>query len=316
MVSELRKDPRFARVWAAEVYEDPTIGRLGGGLDAQRLQSPPAAAKGPTVEREEVRRREQRRHFITGMAQAISLYIVFGLRAALWITPYLVYFVLLRSEYSALESAAWAVASTIAVFPLVTVMVIAAKWILLGRVRPGRYPLWSGYYLRWWLVQALVRGLPLRYLSRTPLLPFVYRLFGAQIGKDVFLATDHLAAFDLIAIGEGTSVDDEASLTGFTVENGELVLGSVCVGRGCFIGIRSLVSEVSPMEDEARLEDLSLLERSMRIPRGETWTGSPAPRGHRARAATPPPPPRRALRRAATAVLYAALVPAIPILLL
>src|SRR6267378_2625525 len=91
---------------------------------------------------------------------------------------------------------------------------------------------------------------------------------------------------------------------------------SVCVGRDCFIGIRSVVSEGSIMEDGARLEDLSLLERGMCIPLGETWTGSPAQRVNRARVTNPPPPRPSPLQRAAIAALYAALVPMIPILLL
>ena len=28
-----------------------------------------------------------------------------------------------------------------------------AKWLIIGRTKPGRYPLWGAYYFRWWLVQ-------------------------------------------------------------------------------------------------------------------------------------------------------------------
>ena len=30
-----------------------------------------------------------------------------------------------------------------------------AKWLIIGRTKPGRYPLWGVYYFRWWLVQRL-----------------------------------------------------------------------------------------------------------------------------------------------------------------
>src|SRR5206468_11402622 len=131
-----------------------------------------------------------------------------GLRALQWITPYLVYFILLAKEHSVLESAAWAVASAMAVFPSLVVAAVAAKWLVLGRVRAGRYPLWGWYYLRWWFAQMLVASVPVHYLAGTPLLPFVYRLLGARIGRDVYLWTEHLAAFDLTWIGDGASVDD------------------------------------------------------------------------------------------------------------
>ncbi len=137
MVSELRKYPRFARVSVADVYEHPTIASLAAALEAQTFQSPPRAAKWPTVEKEEIPGSEQRRHFLAGAVQVCSFYFVFGLRAALWITPYLVYFVLRNNGHAAHESAAWAVASATAVLPLATILVIAAKWLLLGACGPG-----------------------------------------------------------------------------------------------------------------------------------------------------------------------------------
>ena len=73
---------------------------------------------------------------------------------------YLVYFLLLEAGYSVIESAAWAAASAVAVFPLLVLAAGAAKWLVIGRVRPGRYPLWGAYHMRWWFVQALVSACP------------------------------------------------------------------------------------------------------------------------------------------------------------
>jgi len=122
------------------------------------------------------------------------------------------------------------------------------------------------------------------------LMPIVYRLLGVRIGKEVHLETPRLAAFDLISIGDGASVEKNASVLGYTIEDGELIAGTVQIGQGCFVGARSILSDNTVLEDEARLEDLSFLPRGKRIPRGETWAGSPArhvPGPH----ATPPWPP-------------------------
>src|SRR6185436_11929950 len=140
------------------------------------------------------------------------------------------------------------------VFPALVLVAVAAKWTLLGRIRPGRHPLWGWYYVRWWLVQALVASIPLDYLFGTPLLAVVYRLLGVRIGKEVYLATDRFAAYDLVAIGDGASIDHDASLLGYTVEGGELVLGPACVGARCFVGTRSMLSDNVVMEDGARLD--------------------------------------------------------------
>src|SRR5437867_7788908 len=133
--------------------------------------------------------------------------------------------------------------------------------------------------------------------------------------RDVHLETGDLAAFDLISIGDGTSVDEHASLLGYTVEEGELVIGPVKVGRHCFVGTRSVLREHTVMEDGARLEDQSLLPSGARIPAGETWAGSPA-RRVAGPEALPSPRVRGPLRRAAIIALYVALVLLYPILAL
>jgi non-ribosomal peptide synthetase-like protein len=315
MVSMLRKNPRFARLSVTDVYERPTIASLASALDAAAPSSQRSGAEAST-EAVDVVPTSGRRHFLAGVLQSVGLYFVFGLRGLQWITPYLVFFLLIEHDLPVYESAAWAAVSEMAVFPLLVLVAVTTKWLVLGRVRPGRYPLWGWYYLRWWFAQAVVASVPANYLAGTPLLPWFYRLLGSRIGKDVFIGTERLAAFDLISIGDGACVDDDVSLFGQTVEGGELVIGPVTVGRRCYVGTRSVLREGAVMEDGARLEDLSLLPSGARIPAGETWAGSPARRVPVSNQAPLPPPARGPLRRAAIAALYAALVLVMPILLL
>src|SRR2546425_368808 len=95
MVSELRKDPRFARVSVTDVYRHPTIAALAGALGAHRAGAP-AAADIPEARRaQHPSWRERVRHFACGVAQTVGLYCGFGLRGAQWIAPYLVLFALL-----------------------------------------------------------------------------------------------------------------------------------------------------------------------------------------------------------------------------
>ncbi len=317
MVSELRKDPQFARVSVADVYERPTIASLAAALDAVAPCAESSAwHRAGGASRKHDRPGNRARHFGAGLLQSAGLYFVFGANALEWVTPYLVFMMLLASGHSVLNAAAWGMASAMAVFPLLTVGVIAAKWLVLGRVRPGRYPLWGAYYLRWWFAQTLIKAVPLNYLAGTPLLPFVYRLLGARIGKDVHLDSDGLAAFDLISIGDGSSIDGAALLLGYTVEEETLIIGPVTVGRNCFVGTRAVLRAGCVMEDGARLDDLSFLPAGARIPRGETWKGSPARRVDLKDPVPPPRPRRGRLERAALAALYAGLVVVFPIVLI
>ncbi len=311
LVSELRQDPRFGRVSVLDVYEYPTIASLAAALEKSACAKPVCEPKASPNDP-----RKRGRHCLAGILQSIGLYAVFGFNAVQWVTPYLLYFLLRADRWSFWASTVCAAGSALLVFPLMLGTVIAIKWLVLGRIRPGRHPLWGGYYLRWWLVQTLISGLPLDYLASTPLLPWIYRLLGARMGKDVQLATTHLAAFDVISVGAGSSVDDDATIYGYTVEKGEIVIAPVQIGRGCFVGTGSVLREGTVMEDGVRLEDLSLLPRGVRIPAGEIWAGSPATRAVGPVAAPPPPPTHGPWRRAATALLYAALALLLPIVLL
>src|SRR5207247_1612345 len=137
MVSELRKDPQFARVSVADVYERPTIASLASALDAESYDAEPSpAAESPEAARKESRPGERARHFLAGILQSVGMYFVFGFCAFEWVTPYLVFYMLFVDGHSLLESAAWMVASVIATFPITVLAALAAKWIVLGRVRP------------------------------------------------------------------------------------------------------------------------------------------------------------------------------------
>ncbi|HEY3237255.1 MAG TPA: Pls/PosA family non-ribosomal peptide synthetase, partial [Polyangiaceae bacterium] len=95
----------------------------------------------------------------------------------------------------------------------------------------------------------------------------------------------------------------------------ELVVGPVRIGRGCLVGMHSVVGYDAVMEDGARLEDLSLLPSRARIPKGETWSGSPACRAKDPKASPAPPPATSPLRRVLTAALYAVLICLFPLVL-
>jgi non-ribosomal peptide synthetase-like protein len=308
MVSQLRKDPQFVSLAVVDVYEHPTIARLAAALDSapQPTAAPVASRRDPPE------RHAGTRHFLAGVVQSASLYLVFGFRGLPSVAPYLIYFLLARNR-PVLNAAAWAAAGAVAVLPIMMIVAVATKWLLLGRILPGRHPLWGWYYLRWWFVQVLVDSVPLNLLGGTPWLPWVYRLLGVRIGKNVHLATTRLGAFDLISIGEGASVEEGASLLGYAVRDGFLVIEPVSVGRGCLVGARSVLCGHTAMEDGARLEDLSLLPSGARVPAGETWAGSPPRRVFPEKTERNPAPQRGGFHQCLAISLYAAIMLGFPL---
>ena len=182
----------------------------------------------------------------------------------------------------------------IATWPTLLAISVAAKWLLIGRYRPGVYPLWGWYYLRFWLVRRfeMIAGTSL--LVGTPLLPLYLRAMGARIGRGCNINTNHLAIFDLLGIGDESSLGVETQALGYRVESGQLFIGSVEIGRRCFVGAHCALGNHVWMDDDARLDDQSSLPDDTWVPAGQSRRGSPAQPGE---VSVPLPPRELPFRR-------------------
>jgi non-ribosomal peptide synthetase-like protein len=152
------------------------------------------------------------------------------------------------------------------------------KWLVIGRFKPGRYPVWGMYYFRWWLVTRFQSLTWSQMFVGTPLMSLYYRLMGARVGKNCIIGTSLCAAHDLIEIGSGTSIGADTHLLGYRVENGWLILGGVSIGSDCFVGTHCCLGLNVTMGHAARLDDMSLLPDDTTIAEGEGRQGSPARR--------------------------------------
>ena len=65
---------------------------------------------------------------------------------------------------------------------------IALKWIVLGRTKPGVYPLWGVYYFRWWFAARVAGLVHIKWLQGTPVMRVYWRLLGAKVGRDVIIS--------------------------------------------------------------------------------------------------------------------------------
>jgi len=99
---------------------------------------------------------------------------------------------------------------------------------------------------------------------------------GARVGRDCSIDTLMCSAWDLVSIGDETSIGADTQLLGYRVENGMLKLGRVDIGSRCFVGLHSALGLGVKMEDDSRLDDQSLLPDGEVIARGEGRRGSPA----------------------------------------
>jgi non-ribosomal peptide synthetase-like protein len=277
MASELRKDPALRSLSMLDVYEHSTIESLAASLEQADIKTPDAPSRArPATAAPKPASISRGMHASCGLLQLFGLYLVFGFFSLQWLAPYLTYTWMREDDYEILQSILSAVSVLVGLYPLMLAAAIVLKWAVIGRYKPGDYPLWSFYYFRFWFVNTIQSVIPVEYLSGTPLLNIYYRLMGAKIGRNVHLGTHNSAIFDLLSIGSDSSIGTDASLLGYTVENGLLRIGPIRIGERCFVGTRAVVREHAVLESDSALEDLSMLPRGARVPPGEGWLGSPA----------------------------------------
>lgn len=170
-------------------------------------------------------------------------------------------------------------------FILIPLLIILAKWIVIGKVKPGKYPLWGTYYWRWWLVHRLLKLLPLQLFKGWPVLIWFYRLLGATIGKNVHIETPYVSCLDMIHIGNDTSIGMDVFMEGFKVqmdkedENGHrqgwLIIGNIEIGTGCYIGSKSHLSINTVIPDDTLIGEFSMVPESAKLQHGKSYTASP-----------------------------------------
>jgi len=80
---------------------------------------------------------------------------------------------------------------------------ILLKWLIVGRLKEGLYPMWGVYHTRWWLSEeaVMVFGKGVFNWTETTLI-WYYRLLGAKIGSNVTIKNAQLGEWDLLDIGD------------------------------------------------------------------------------------------------------------------
>ncbi|CAO3592963.1 unnamed protein product [Absidia cylindrospora] len=130
--------------------------------------------------------------------------------------------------------------ATAFIFPFVAIVV---KWLVIGRYRAGRYPMWGQYYLRWWFVHQVCRIAGRGVFKMNPTWYCWYlRMMGAKVGRNCWVDIHaDIQEFDLVTIGDGCCFDN-CSVRPFTLSKGNINLSEVVIGNNCVIGLKSVVA--------------------------------------------------------------------------
>ncbi|HTI51817.1 MAG TPA: Pls/PosA family non-ribosomal peptide synthetase [Planctomycetaceae bacterium] len=156
--------------------------------------------------------------------------------------------------------------------------IAAFKWLLLGRVRPGTYGLYSSFYFRKWFVDQLLE-LSLDVIGplySTIYLAAWYRLLGAKLGRRAEVSTASFISPDLLTIEEEGFIADCVSLGAARVEHNTITIAESRIGRRSFIGNSALLPAGTVIDDNCLIGCLSTppLARNAVRP-GTSWLGAP-----------------------------------------
>lgn len=151
------------------------------------------------------------------------------------------------------------------------------KWLVLGRLKEGRYPLRSIFYLRKWIFDKLMEASidMLRTLYATLYINPWYRLLGVKVGKAAEISTASFILPDLLHIGAGSFIADGVSLGPAKVMGEHVLLKKTVIGEKTFIGNQAYVPTGAEVGDNCLLGCQSLPPGRF-TPGGTSWVGSPA----------------------------------------
>ncbi|MGI8634609.1 MAG: Pls/PosA family non-ribosomal peptide synthetase [Segetibacter sp.] len=216
------------------------------------------------------------RYYACTLAQTLSLLLIYGLYTVEVFTPFVAYYYVSEETGSMPMGILSAIISYCLIPPVFTAIVVTAKWLVIGKMKEGDYPLWGTYYFRWWLVKTMQRLAPAQFLSGTPLYPHYLRMFGARVAFDAQISNISIGAEDLVTIESDVSLSSQVVLDNAFVEEGLLKLRSVFIGAHSYIGSSAVIAGDTYIKDYGELEDLSHLPQGGRIGEREVWKGSPA----------------------------------------
>ena len=250
-------------------------------------------------------------------AQTLALIFIYGFYAAQIFFPYLGYYYMQQRT----DSHGYALITALLLYSLIppffSALSIATKWLIIGKMKEGDYPLWGTYYFRWWLVKAMQRLTLMQYLNGTPLYNTYLRWLGMNIAPDAQLSAITFGAEDLITIEADASLSSQVVLNNAWVEDGMLKLRRIHLGKHAYVGSSAVVAGGATVADWGELQDLSHLPGGKTIGTGEVWQGSPAQKVRTmAESEYHQPLPVRRSKRQLYRVVYSLLLLLFPIVVL
>jgi len=162
---------------------------------------------------------------------------------------------------------------------LAAAIATVAKWLLVGRLRPGNHPLWCSLVWRNELADTFVEVVAAPWFARpatgTWVLNVWLRAMGARIGRGVWCETYWLPEADLIDLRDGATVNQGCVVQTHLFHDRMLSMDTVTLRAGATLGPNSVVLPAAVLGKHSTVGPVSLVMRGEVVPDKTRWIGNP-----------------------------------------
>ena len=158
-------------------------------------------------------------------------------------------------------------------------LLLAMKWLLLGKVKPGIHPLWSCWCSRWdflYVAWAIYARATLSALEGTLLLGWYLRAMGSHIGKHVVLGSgfSHVVDPDMLHFEDSATVC--CQFQAHTFEDRVLKIDHVHIRRQATVESNSVLLYGADIGEETIVTPHSVVMKRESLLPGHSYSGCPS----------------------------------------
>ncbi|WP_258806105.1 Pls/PosA family non-ribosomal peptide synthetase [Pseudarthrobacter sp. NS4] len=156
---------------------------------------------------------------------------------------------------------------------------VLAKWVLVGRIRPGEHPLWSSFIWRNEVVDTFIELVSAPWFARaatgTPALVWWLRALGAKIGSGTWCESYWLPEADLVTLGRNATVNRGCVVQTHLFHDRVMSMDTVTLEDGATMGPHGVILPQASVGAGGTVGPASLVMRGETIPAATYWMGNP-----------------------------------------
>ncbi len=156
---------------------------------------------------------------------------------------------------------------------------VAAKWLLVGRIKRSEHPLWSSFIWRNEVVDTFIEMVSAPWFARaavgTPAMVWWLRSLGAKIGHGTWCESYWLPEADLVSLGESSTVNRGCVIQTHLFHDRVMAIDTVTLEAGATMGPHGVILPAASIGTSGTVGPASLVMRGESVPASSYWMGNP-----------------------------------------